>query len=248
MARQKQISIVKVHPSLMRKHKPRKMPPRPTQVGRHLAAGFKEQPGLDLKRFKGKVVPALSYLNIYLDSGRWKPSDMKSIDDALSGAMSDSALNNVLKQYFDGAVSTTFLGRKQSNAAVPATFTRDDVSDTLGSLLDEGQLEGVDFSKTVVCLLLPPGVILDTFSSDGVGTEDKGLGGDKYVAEATLSLHGVSKTVELPFTVDFSGDEARMKGEVVLQRDVFGVGQGDYAASVPIDVTVEVTVAAHRAK
>jgi hypothetical protein len=187
MARRKKTHIVKVHPDRLRKHTPKKAPTRPSQVGRQIAPGFTARPALDLRRFSGKITPALSYLNVYLGSARWQASDQQNIDVALSGAMSDPGLNNVLRQYFDGAIGANFLGRKTSDVAVPATFTRDDVSATLDALLDARQLGGIDLSTTVICLLLPPGVILDTTAAGGVGHEDGGGKlGDKDDKDSSL--------------------------------------------------------------
>jgi polyisoprenoid-binding protein YceI len=76
-------------------------------------------------------------------------------------------------------------------------------------------------------------------------------GGNKYEAVGTLKLKGVTKPVTLPFTLDIAGDTAVMKGETVLKRLAFGVGQGpDFAdgTRVALDVKVMVNVTARRAK
>jgi hypothetical protein len=186
----KSIHIVKVHPEKLRAfkatgaHGRRAKPSRaPAPTTAPLAPGFAADTSLNLKDFRGKTIGALSFANVYLGSSQWSASDMTNIDAALSGAMSDPALNNVIQQYFDAPITTTFLGRKLSDAAVPATYTRDSVSATLSQLYASGQLAGIDFSNTVVNLLLPPGVILDTTAASGVGDLDdkdsslEGLGG-----------------------------------------------------------------------
>jgi len=76
-------------------------------------------------------------------------------------------------------------------------------------------------------------------------------GGNKYEAAAKLTLKGVSKDITLPFTLDIKGDTAVMKGETVLKRLAFGVGQGpDFATATPValDVKVMVNVTARRVK
>ena len=76
-------------------------------------------------------------------------------------------------------------------------------------------------------------------------------GGNRYEAAAKLTLKGVSKDIILPFTLDIAGDTAVMKGETVLKRLAFGVGQGpDFATGTPValDVKVMVNVTARRAK
>ena len=189
-SKSKSIHIVKVHPEKLRAfkatgaHARKAKPAAAPAAGRApLAPGFVADKTLNLKDFRGKTIQTLSFTNIYLGASRWSASDMTNIDAALSGAMSDPALNNVIQQYFDAPIATTFLGRKLSDAAVPATYTRDDVSATLTQMFTSGQLAGIDFANTVVNLLLPPGVVLDTTAAGGVGDLDdkdsslEGLGG-----------------------------------------------------------------------
>ena len=75
------------------------------------------------------------------------------------------------------------------------------------------------------------------------------LGGDRYEAAGELEIRGVRRPAILPFTVVIAGDQARMQGELVLDRTTFGVGQGQWRSKeiVPFEVTVAVTVTAHRA-
>ncbi len=77
----------------------------------------------------------------------------------------------------------------------------------------------------------------------------KSLGGDRYDATADLTIRGVTKSIDLPFTLVITGDQAKMTGEVVLDRSAFGVGQGEYASAdtVPLNVTVVVSLTANRA-
>jgi cytochrome b561/polyisoprenoid-binding protein YceI len=75
-------------------------------------------------------------------------------------------------------------------------------------------------------------------------------GADRYVAHGTLDLRGVKKPVDLPFRLKIVGDKAQASGETSLDRSVFGVGQGEFAATdqVPAKVTVRVQVNATRDK
>ncbi len=76
-------------------------------------------------------------------------------------------------------------------------------------------------------------------------------GGNKYEANAKLSLKGVTKDLTLPFTLDIKGNTAVMKGETELKRLAFGVGQGpDFASGTPVALSVKVmvNVTATRAK
>ncbi len=76
----------------------------------------------------------------------------------------------------------------------------------------------------------------------------KDLGGGRYQAFGTLTLRGVAKPVVLPFTLAITGAQARMTGQVALNRSVFGVGKGQFASAetVPFEVAVTVAVAARR--
>jgi cytochrome b561/polyisoprenoid-binding protein YceI len=73
-------------------------------------------------------------------------------------------------------------------------------------------------------------------------------GGDRYVAHGTLSLRGVSKSVDLPFRLAIAGATAEVTGQTSLDRQAFGVGQGDFAATdqVPARVGVRVQLTAVR--
>ncbi len=68
-----------------------------------------------------------------------------------------------------------------------------------------------------------------------------------YVADGTLTLRGVEQPITLPFTLEITGDQARMLGEVTLDRRDFGMGAsyGD-EASVGFGVVVAVDLLAER--
>ena len=65
----------------------------------------------------------------------------------------------------------------------------------------------------------------------------------------TLSLKGVVRPVTLPFTLQISGDTAKMTGQAIINRSQFNVGQGQFAGAdaIPLEVTVPVSVVARRA-
>ncbi len=76
-------------------------------------------------------------------------------------------------------------------------------------------------------------------------------GGSKYEATGKLTLKGISRNVTLPFTLDIAGATATVKGETVLKRLDFGVGNSkDYAGGTPVALSVKVMVnlTAKRAK
>lgn len=63
-----------------------------------------------------------------------------------------------------------------------------------------------------------------------------------YVAEARLTIRGVTRPVTLPFTLDLQGDRAHVSGHTTVIRTDFGVGQGEWADSKPVAHEVTVTV------
>jgi polyisoprenoid-binding protein YceI len=76
-------------------------------------------------------------------------------------------------------------------------------------------------------------------------------GGSAYEAHGKLTLKGVTRDIVLPLTIAITGDMAVAKGEVVLKRAEFKVGQGgqfDTDKPVALGVKVLVNVTAKRAK
>jgi polyisoprenoid-binding protein YceI len=68
-------------------------------------------------------------------------------------------------------------------------------------------------------------------------------GGDAYVANGRLSLHGVTRAVALPFTLTIAGDTVHMLGRTVVARTDFGLGtSGEWADETPIAHAVTITV------
>jgi cytochrome b561/polyisoprenoid-binding protein YceI len=68
------------------------------------------------------------------------------------------------------------------------------------------------------------------------------LGGNRYAADGTLNMRGVSKPLTLNFTLDIKGSTAKMNGSATLDRTAFGVGQGQWAATDAISGSVSVSV------
>lgn len=71
-----------------------------------------------------------------------------------------------------------------------------------------------------------------------------------FVAHGKLTMHGVTKPCELPFTLTVKGGAATMSGTTTIDRTAFGVGSGDWAKTdaVPAKVTVSITLKATAAK
>jgi len=68
-------------------------------------------------------------------------------------------------------------------------------------------------------------------------TKFRRLGGNRYAADGTLTLRGVSKPVTLTFTWS-PGAKPVLKGEAIVEREAFGVGSGALvdAGIVPKDI------------
>jgi polyisoprenoid-binding protein YceI len=68
------------------------------------------------------------------------------------------------------------------------------------------------------------------------------LGGDDYEADARLTLRDVTRDVVLPFTLVVEGAQATAEGRLVLDRTVYGVGQGAWASGQVVGTNVTVTI------
>lgn len=64
--------------------------------------------------------------------------------------------------------------------------------------------------------------------------------GDRYLAVADLTMRGVTKEVELPFTLKIEGGNAHAQGEVTVSRTAFGIGQGQWAANTVVGDDVRI--------
>jgi cytochrome b561 len=77
----------------------------------------------------------------------------------------------------------------------------------------------------------------------------KSLGGDRYEAQATLTMKGKAVPVTLPFTLKINGATAEMTGTVTLDRKALELGMASDAAGewVSLDIPVSVKVKAQKA-
>ena len=177
--------IVKVHPDVIGSLFAAK------PAGGVIAPGFKRNTRMNLKFMGGRTIPNLAFKSFYLGGAAWSDSDIQNIDHALSGAMSDPHLNNVMLQYFKRAqtISTKFLGSTKSPGTVSPTFTRDSINSTLEALIPS--LSDADLTNTVACLFLPPGIILTDDASGGVGRSKlKGNGDEDSSKQGLGGYHG----------------------------------------------------------
>ena len=71
-------------------------------------------------------------------------------------------------------------------------------------------------------------------------TEVIARGPQAYLAKGTLSLHGVTRPVVLPFTLKVNGNTAHATGHTQVARTDFGLGTGEWAAATPIAHEVDI--------
>ncbi len=71
-------------------------------------------------------------------------------------------------------------------------------------------------------------------------------GADKYIAHGRLTLHGVTRAVDLPFTLTIKNGVAQMKGSTNVDRIAHGVGSGEWASTdeIPAKIKVDITLKA----
>src|SRR5258708_39364259 len=92
-----------------------------------IAPGIASAAERDLKYQGGKTIQDLRFMNFYIGGDVWDTGDIANIDNALSQAMSDQDLNNVMVQYFPGPVTTTFDGSQALPGSPPAIMSKGDV-------------------------------------------------------------------------------------------------------------------------
>lgn len=127
-----------------------------------LAPGFPATPAHDLIFHGGRTIPNLSYFNFFVGGqGAWAKSDVDNINGALSAAMSDRNLNNVMQQYFNSGIATKQLGSGFLAGPPPAIVSQGDVEDLVTRLFTTGKLNTTNLSSTVFNFLLPSKSILN---------------------------------------------------------------------------------------
>ena len=74
-------------------------------------------------------------------------------------------------------------------------------------------------------------------------TQFRNMGGNRFIADGTLSLHGMTKPVALTFTW-VPGVHPVLTGKTTVKRLDFGVGGGDWADTglIPDDIAISTKV------
>lgn len=137
-----------------------------------IAPGIPPTPAHDLKFHGGHTIQDLVFSNFYVGgSAAWKAGDMQNIDQALSNAMSDVDLNNVMSQYFSsGNITTTMKPSQVLTGPPPKVVSQGDIENLVLQLFKAGTLDGSDFTSTVLNFMLPSGTILNTDPAPTTGS------------------------------------------------------------------------------
>lgn len=73
----------------------------------------------------------------------------------------------------------------------------------------------------------------------------------QYAAQGRLTLHGVTREITLPFSLDINGNSAVARGEIILNRRDFNIGGGRWESAIwiayPVTVHYEIHASPKRA-
>jgi hypothetical protein len=171
---------------------------RATRKAGARAAGFPPDPKIALRNFGGRTIRTLTFTNVYLGGdAAWDPDEMQKIDWAISAAMRDTQLNNVLAQYYASRPTSRFVPSEVLDGPLPARVYRGTVEGFVAALERSGSLSALPPTSTVVNFLLPRGVLLSDKAGPGhherEHDEDKPPRFNPTLAEhdALDSLHGL---------------------------------------------------------
>ena len=140
-----------------------------------LAPGAAPSPQDDLIFRGGKTIAQAGFQNIYL--GRpadFSAGDVDRIDAAITAAIQDRRLTNVIQQYLDTQpLSWDVVPSVQLDETRPFELNEPDVQSKIIDLFDQGLIHGADHDRTIFNLVLPPGTVLRLDDSSSL----RGLGG-----------------------------------------------------------------------
>ena len=73
-------------------------------------------------------------------------------------------------------------------------------------------------------------------------------GPDRYIAQGTLRMKGVTSPLSIPFSLKIVGDEATMRGSATIDRLAYKIGEGDFSTTteIPAAVAIDIVVKARR--
>ena len=155
-------------------------------------------------------------------AGTWH-ADGKDSTLAFSGISQGEAFNGKFKT-FDATIAFDPAKLQASRFDVKVTLAS---ADTANSERDDS-LHGKDFFDAAHNPVA-------TYTA----TKFRSLGGNRYAADGTLNLRGISKPVTLTFTLT-SGVIVNLTGDAVVNRLDFNVGAGQWADTTQIANAVKV--------
>ena len=172
-------------------HAARGLPGNQMPMPKAIASGIDPSPLHDLIYHGGKVIPNMHYKNFFVGgTTSWAESDMASIDTALSAAMRDASLNNVMTQYFPGTkISCDFHGSDILSVPKPKVVGEPDVQNMAKTLFANGDLSAFDLNNSIFNFVLPSGTVLKLDASSSLN----GLGG--YHGSIHVKKGNVSSTI-----------------------------------------------------
>jgi hypothetical protein len=158
-----------------------------------IAPGLPATSEHDLINHGGKTIQDLVYTNFYIGGiSSWAESDIKSIDQALAAAMSDTNLNNVMMQYFKNKpITTTFKPSHILPGTRPSQFSQGDVELLVKSLFQQGAFAGFDLNSTLFNFMLPSQTVLTTDTDSTSAVSPKGNPAAVPVEDEASSLQGL---------------------------------------------------------
>lgn len=77
-------------------------------------------------------------------------------------------------------------------------------------------------------------------------TRFRKTGNDRYVADGSLKIKGMTAPVTLPFTLKIDGDVATMRGSATVDRLTYKLGEDQTVADIPAKVAIDIALKARR--
>lgn len=163
-----------------------------------IAPGLGPSPIHDLLFHGGRTVPNMQFQNLYVGGSQsWRESDITSIDKAISTAMTDKGLNNVMVQYFPGKqISCSTIASQILTGTKPAVVSQGDVESLVTRLFRDGKLGQSDLDATIFNFILPSGSVLNTNAAatgnlDPAKAQKLRRGAEGGVLRESSSLNGL---------------------------------------------------------
>jgi len=176
--------------------------PQPFPIPKAIASGVSPMPLEDLIFHGGRIVPQMRFQNVYCGSkADWKESEISSIDSAISTAMQDKRLNNVVVQYFHATqLSCDPIDSIVLEDERPSLMDEPDVQAKIVTLFRSKKLSTSDLGSTIFNLVVPRGSVLSLGDSDS----KNGLGG--YHGSVHLKQDGSVATLYYSANVYSEGE------------------------------------------